>query len=88
MADLLHEAPSPTTHGFVEAGHLAAPPAPEPDVPALGSGAVNPTVTVQTAFVVETTRQSDPPFHVVAVSPSAPLRAPRSSKPRSFPLLI
>lgn len=88
MADLFHEAPSPTTHALVTSGQLAAPPAPEPDVPALTSAAANPSATLHAGCVVEAARQSGPPFRVVAVRPFTPVRAVHSSKPRSFPLLI
>lgn len=70
------------------AGQLADAPAPEPDVPAISTAAVNTSATVRTALVVESARQLHPALSVFTVSPRLPVVAHSTHKPRFFPLLI
>jgi hypothetical protein len=68
--------------------HLAAPPAPEPDVPVIMTSEVNTSVRVQTAVDVESGRQLGPALGVSTVSRHSSVVARGTGKPRFFPLLI
>jgi voltage-gated potassium channel Kch len=82
------QAPTAQRQSNAAAGQLADPRAPEPDVPAIITAAVNTSATVQTVLVVGSSRQLRPALSVFAVSPHLPVVARSTDKPRFFPLLI
>lgn len=74
--------------GNATSGQLAAPPAPQPDLPAIITAAVKTSTTVRTALVVESRHQLNPALSVSSVSRHLPVVAYSTGKPRAFPLLI
>ena len=67
---------------------LADPVAPEPDVPAILTAAMNTSATVQTVLVVGSRHQLTPAISVFTVSPHLPVIPHSTGKPRFVPLLI
>jgi hypothetical protein len=82
------QAPTAQRHSDAASGQVGDQPAPEPDVPAIITTAVNTSATVQTVLVVESTRQLRPALSVFTVGPHLPVGARSTGKPRFFPLLI
>jgi hypothetical protein len=82
------QAPTAQRHSDAASGQVGDQPAPEPDLPAIITAAVNTSATVQTVLVVESSRQLRPALSVFTVSPRLPVIAHSTDKPHSFPLLI
>lgn len=82
------QTPTAQRHSNAASVQVGDQPAPEPDVPAIITAAVNTSATVQTVLVVESSRQLRPALSVFTVSPRLPVIAQSTDKPRFFPLLI
>ena len=90
FAEIRYDDGAPTALGPSNAssGQLSAPPAPEPEVPAILTAAPSTSATVQTVLVIESRRQLSPAFSVFKVSPHLQVVTHSTGKPRVIPLLI
>ena len=80
------QAPTTQRHSAAASGQFGDQPAPEPDVPAILTAAVNTSATIQTVLVVESSRQLRAALGVFTVRPRPPVVAHSTDKPRFFPL--
>lgn len=82
------EAPASQRQSDAAAGQLAAPPAAEPDAPAILTAAASTSGTIQTVLVVASRRQLRPTLNGFAATRHLTVVAHSPGTPRFFPLLI